>query len=279
MFNKKFEKLENELVAKFERVHDELLDRVNSLEKLNGFLLEYGKDHVNIKIDRRVSFYTYTYTICAEYIKDAKYCKVTKDIGSGAAEIIKTRKVDENNCIVEIKIKNTFKILYAAFSENRKDEEEYEIKYFLLDMQNDEFVDITSTKELWSKYQSKTTAKERKPKITKDKKRIEVEPPKVDKRKQKVSRLSEYYDKYHLNLSVKDFKQKGRLNEKDTATLLYLFDNYKYVDEIAKHINLAPLSIEKYAYDLNKEGYILYKNKMGRVLNGSLIYNKESNND
>lgn len=276
MFNKKFEKLENELVAKFERVHDELFDRVNSLEKLNGFLLEYGKDHVNIKIDRRVSFYTYTDTICAEYIKDAKYCKVTKDIRSSAAEIIKTRKVDENNCIVEIKIKNTFKILYAAFSENHKEEEEYEIKYFLLDMQKGEFVDITSTKELWSKYQSKTTTKERKPKIAKDKKGIEVEPPKVDKRKQKGSRLSEYYDKYHLNLSVKDFEQKGRLSEKDTATLLYLFDNYKYVDEIVKHINLAPLSIEKYAYDLNKEGYLLYKNKMGRVLNGSLIYNKES---
>ena len=275
MFNKKLEKLENELVAKFERVHDELFDRVISLEKLNGFLLEYGKDHVNIKIDRRVSVYTYTDAICAEYIKDAKYCKVTKDVGYGAAEIIKTRKVDDNNYIVEIKIKNTFKILYAAFSENRKEEEEYEIKYFLLDMQKGEFVDITSTKELWSKYQSKTTTKERKPKIAKDKKRIEVEPPKVDKRKQKGGRLSEYYDKYHLNLSVKDFNSNARLNEKDTATLLYLFDNYKYVDEIAKHINLAPLSIEKYAYELSKERYLLYKNKMGRVLNGSLIYNKE----
>lgn len=275
MFNKK---LKEEITNLNKRI-EEISEEMGNMNKTIGFILKYGKDHVNIKIDRRVSIYTYSDAICAEYIKDAKYCKVTKDVGCGAAEIIKTRKVDENNCIVEIKIKNTLKILYAAFSENRKEEEEYEIKYFLLNMQKGEFVDITSTKELWSKYQSKTTEKERKPKIAKDKKRIEVEPPKVDKRKQKGGRLSEYYDKYHLNLSVKDFNSNARLNEKDTATLLYLFDNYKYVDEIAKHINLAPLSIEKYAYDLNKEGYLLYKNKMGRVLNGSLIYNKENNND
>ena len=275
MFNKKLKEEIKNLNIEIE----EISKQMENVNKTLGFMFEYGKDHVNIKINKRVNLYTYECEICAEYIDDAKYCKVTKDVGCGEAKIIETRKVDDDNYIVKIKIINTFKILYAAFSENRKEEEEYEIKYFLLDMQKGEFVDITSTKELWSKYQSKTTTKERKPKIAKDKKRIEVEPPKVDKRKQKGGRLSEYYDKYRLNLSVKDFNSNARLNEKDTATLLYLFDNYKYVDEIAKHINLAPLSIEKYAYDLSKEGYLLYKNKMGRVLNGSLIYKKENNND
>ena len=271
MFNKKLKEEITNLNKRIEEISEEMGD----MNKTIGFILKYGKDHVNIKINKRVNLYTYECEICAEYIDDAKYCKVTKDVGCGEAKIIETRKVDDDNYIVKIKIINTFKILYAAFSENRKEEEEYEIKYFLFDMQKGEFVDITSTKELWSKYQSKTTTKERKPKIAKDKKGIEVEPPKVDKRKQKVSRLSEYYDKYHLNLSVKDFEQKGRLSEKDTATLLYLFDTYKYVDEIVKHIDLASLSIQKYAYELSKEGYLLYKNKMGRVLNGSLIYNKE----
>lgn len=95
------------------------------------------------------------------------------------------------------------------------------------------------------------------------------------KEKRKInSALRRYYDNMNLNLSVKNFREIERLDEKEAATLLYLFDQYKYLDEIAKHIELSKASLLRYAHILKTAGYLIYKREMGRVANGCLIYNK-----
>lgn len=88
----------------------------------------------------------------------------------------------------------------------------------------------------------------------------------------RYSSLMQYYTKYNLNLEIRGFKPMKRMGEKEAATLLYLFDKYKYVDEIAKHIHLSKTTIITYAYELRKEGYLIYDNEIGRVANGCLIY-------
>lgn len=90
----------------------------------------------------------------------------------------------------------------------------------------------------------------------------------------RYSCLMQYYTKYNLNLEIRGFKPMKRMGEKEAATLLYLFDKYKYVDEIAKHIHLSETTIKTYAYELRRNGYLIYDNEIGRVANGCLIYKK-----
>lgn len=107
----------------------------------------------------------------------------------------------------------------------------------------------------------------------------EIKPKKVDKNPIKYkdpynSTLMSYYRNYNLNLEIRDFKPIRRLSEKEAAILLYLFDNYKYVDEIMKHIKLTKSSILTYAYILRSAGYLIFRKDMGRVADGCLIYKK-----
>lgn len=104
-----------------------------------------------------------------------------------------------------------------------------------------------------------------------------VKPKKYDKngikyKDVRYSSLMQYYTKYNLNLEIRGFKPMKRMGEKEAATLLYLFDKYKYVDEIKKHIGLSKTTIITYAYELRKNGYLIYDNEIGRVANGCLIY-------
>lgn len=106
-----------------------------------------------------------------------------------------------------------------------------------------------------------------------------VQPKKYDKngikyKDVRYSSLMQYYTRYNLNLEIRGFKPMKRMGEKEAATLLYLFDKYKYVDEIKKHIGLSKTTIITYAYELRKEGYLIYDNEIGRVANGCLIYKK-----
>ena len=105
----------------------------------------------------------------------------------------------------------------------------------------------------------------------------QVQPKKYDKngikyKDVRYSSLMQYYTRYNLNLEIRGFKPMKRMGEKEAATLLYLFDKYKYVDEIKKHIGLSKTTIITYAYELRKEGYLIYDNEIGRVANGCLIY-------
>lgn len=87
--------------------------------------------------------------------------------------------------------------------------------------------------------------------------------------------LQQYYDKYHLNLKVRGFGRDSHFTETELATILYLFDQYKYVNEIIKHIALSRNTLMKYAYLCKKLGHLIFKGGMGRVANGCLIYVKE----
>lgn len=86
--------------------------------------------------------------------------------------------------------------------------------------------------------------------------------------------LMQYYTKYNLNVDIKGFKPMKRMGRKEASTLLYLFDKYKYVSEIIKHIGLSRATVIAYAYALRKSGYLIYDHEVGRVANGCLIYNK-----
>lgn len=86
--------------------------------------------------------------------------------------------------------------------------------------------------------------------------------------------LMQYYTKYNLNVDIRDFKPIKRMGRKEAATLLYLFDKYKYVSEIIKHIGLSRATVVAYAYALRKNGYLIYDHEVGRVANGCLIYKK-----
>ena len=72
---------------------------------------------------------------------------------------------------------------------------------------------------------------------------------------------------------ILDVLKESGLDEIETATLLYLYDKYKYLDEIIQHIELARNSLIKYTHIIKKLGYLIFNHGIGRVANGYLIYN------
>lgn len=101
-----------------------------------------------------------------------------------------------------------------------------------------------------------------------------IKPVENQKDTKRKSVLAHYYDDNKLNVELKQFEGCDFIGEKEVAALCYLFDQYKYIDEISKHIKLSKNTLNKYAYALARKNYIIYKNGMGRVANGCLIYNK-----
>lgn len=256
MFNKKLEK---RITERFEKVVDSLNERVFNLEELNKFLLEHGKN--DLVVEPRTDW---SFLFSNKYYLDFKFIKC-------GHLIQKSKQVAEAVCVKDIENLNNGTYIISAV-DNASNED----RFYMFDKYAEDIFDITGYKIYNKTKEVKVETNPKKEKKAIDKK---VKESKVKPERKKFSKLSRYYDKYKLNLSVKDFKPIHNLDEKDVATLLYLFDNYKYVYEIEKHIDLKKLSIEKYAYWLAKHGYLIYSRGMGRVANGCLIYNKENNND
>lgn len=253
MFNKKFEK---RIKEEFNEIIDNLTDRVDNLEKLNKFLLEHDKNELVVTPRTR-----YNFLRSDEHYLDFKFIKC-------GYLIEKSKEVNDEFTIKGIENLNNGTYIITAV-DNASNED----RFYMFDKYAEDIFDITGYKTYSKTKETKVETKPKREKKDIDKKAKET---KAKPERKKFSKLSRYYDKYQLNLSVKDFKPIGNLDEKDVATLLYLFDNYKYVYEIEKHIDLKKLSIEKYAYWLAQHGYLIYSRGMGRVANGCLIYNKES---
>lgn len=84
-------------------------------------------------------------------------------------------------------------------------------------------------------------------------------------------KLTAYYDENNLKLDVNGYKE-SFLSKKETATLLYLFDKYKNVFEIAKRTGLAVSSVARYANMLKAEKLMDTQGDNGWVINNSLLY-------
>lgn len=84
-------------------------------------------------------------------------------------------------------------------------------------------------------------------------------------------KLSAYYDENGLNLDVNGYED-AFLSKKETATLLYLFDKYKNVFEIAKRTGLAVSTIARYAVMLKGQKLMDTQGDNGWVINNSLLY-------
>lgn len=116
--------------------------------------------------------------------------------------------------------------------------------------------------------------KENLEKIVKDLPEIEDEKP--TKKKVGVNLkggiLQKFYINNSLNLDLVEYKPVDKLNKIQITTLLYLFDQYKYIDKILKVINLSKTTLQTYAYLLKKAGYLVYRDGMGKVVPDKLIY-------
>lgn len=271
MFNKKLKEEINLLAQKIQ----EQSNKVEELENIKDFLLCHNKDEVlATTMWSRTAYATYDKVLNLDYIHFAELKRLSKTIDDNM-EVSGVQDLKNGTVIITLKdIENT----------------EY---HYLLNKDKGELTDVTALLKWKNEINiaGKKIGETLKDagavldkwvndiiKVKKEKETVgkKVKETKVKPERKKFSKLSRYYDKYQLNLSVKDFKPIHNLDEKDVATLLYLFDNYKYVYEIEKHIDLKKLSIEKYAYWLAQHGYLIYSRGMGRVANGCLIYNKES---
>lgn len=231
--------------------------------KLSKFLLNNKKEDVVVKV-RNISMGIfasfYTYELQVEYLYDNQIKDAKKDLG--LHEFIVEDVENINQKITIIKIKNNYG----------------ETKIIQLNKATSELMEITLLAQHFIDVGKKMKKMEQ---ISADMDASAESEKKIDKNPIKTkepvnSALMTYYHKYNLDLSIKHFSPIRRLSEKEAATLLYLFDHYKYVNEIVKHIDLSRNSIITYAYTLRKAGYLIYANEMGRVANGCLVYNEKA---
>lgn len=84
-------------------------------------------------------------------------------------------------------------------------------------------------------------------------------------------KLAKYYDENELKLDVLTYDP-NVLNKKDTMALLYLYDKYHNIYEVARHCGLKVSSVEKYTFRLRSLGLLELQGDNGRVINNSLLY-------
>ena len=84
-------------------------------------------------------------------------------------------------------------------------------------------------------------------------------------------KLAKYYDENELKLDIFTYDP-NVLNKKDTMALLYLYDKYHNIYEVARHSGLKVSSVEKYTYRLRAMGLITLQGNNGFVTPNSLLY-------
>lgn len=262
--NKKIKDLE-------EKVKDLGLE-LDKQVKLSKFLLNNKKEDVVVKV-KSICLGIFacfsTYELQVEYLYDNQIKNSKMDLGLHEFKVENVENINDKVAI--IKIKNNYG----------------ETKIIQLDKITNELVEITllaqhfanigkKVEEKPSKIadkETKTTESEEKSKENNKKTETKVYDKNGIKYKDtQYSVLMQYYTKYNLNVDIKDFKPMKRMGRKEAATLLYLFDKYKYVSEIIKHIGLSRATVMAYAYALRRNGYLIYEHEVGRVANGCLIY-------
>ena len=264
------------LKEKVEILEDKIKDLKVSLDgemELSEFLLNHNKEDIVVEATLTNSHSLFMECLRVKYIYGNKVITITRPCGG----------IYFPNCVKNIIDLNNKQVLIHIVDMVCRDE------YWMLDKEEQQFVNVTNVAKYYidkydisNKLESDTNklkdifvdlTKESKNANNDDNKQSNVVGKKTITRNRK-SVLKKYYENNKLDLNVKDFHQNSALDETDVATLLYLYDKYKYLDEIAKHINLNKNSLVKYTYIIRKEGYLIYNHGIGRVANGALIYNK-----
>lgn len=225
--------------------------------KLSKFLLNHQKEDVVAEVKKFVKdeyLITLCYELQVEYLYDNEIKNVSIELsrGYGIYYFYVENVENINDKIAIIKIKNYDE--YKIFQLNKEISKLTEITSLVEHYDNINKKDI-KTQAVYSNNGNKTENVKK-----------EIERP-------RDSVLRKYYKQMNLNLNVRGFKENSNLDEMETATLLYLYDKYKNLDEIIKHIKLARGSLIKYTYIIKKLGYLIYNHGIGRVANGCLIYN------
>ena len=227
--NKKIKDLE-------EKVKDLGLE-LDKQVKLSKFLLNNKKEDVVVKV-KSICLGIFacfsTYELQVEYLYDNQIKNSKMDLGLHEFKVENVENINDKVAI--IKIKNNYG----------------ETKIIQLDKITNELVEITLLAQHFTDVGKKMKKMEQ---ISADMDASAESENKIDKNPIKTkepvnSALMTYYHKYNLDLSIKHFSPIRRLSEKEAATLLYLFDHYKYVNEIVKHIDLSRNSIITYDYTL-----------------------------
>lgn len=270
-----------EKINRLENVIDTYKKELDEHLELTKFLLEHDKNEVVVTKKLNPLVLCLSYEIVVKYIKDGKLVIIEKNANTSIysdLDVVEVKNISDNITLIHLKEYGMDKHLQLnknkeelsviepeianILKENKKEstKKTREVKVNL-DTAIDTAIDTINTVPL----KDVVKKQEEKPKYVKNG---------IKYKDTQYSLLMQYYNKYNLNLGVKDFKPIKRMGEKEAATLLYLFDKYKYVKEIMKHINLSKTTITTYAYVLRSNGYLVYENEIGRVANGCLIYNK-----
>ena len=235
---------------------EEIKSELNKQVKLSKFLLNHQKEDVVAEI-KKIFNNEYLITLCyelqVEYLYDNEIKNVSIELSRGYGinnfDVENVENINDTISIIKIKNYDKYKI-------------------FQLNKEISKLVEITSLVEHYN-----IDKKSEKTQAVYSNNRNKTENVKNKIERPRDSALRKYYKQMNLNLNVRDFKENGTLDEIETATLLYLYDKYKNLDEIIKHIKLARGSLIKYTYIIKKLGYLIYNHGIGRVANGCLIYN------
>ena len=273
--NKKLNEKIKELEEKLKQCSSSLTTQI----KLINFLLDHKKEDVVVKINSKcLALFLHLYELEAEYFYENEIQKVSIDIGTTQYALDKIENINDKISI--IKILNIYGD-HKSFTLNKETKEIFEMtdleEHFAnIGKKIEEKVEISA--DSGTKQKKKAPKSEEKVQkndtISSDE---ETETKVYDKngikyKDTQYSVLMQYYTKYNLNVDIKGFKPMKRMGRKEASTLLYLFDKYKYVSEIIKHIGLSRATVVAYAYALRKSGYLIYDHEVGRVANGCLIY-------
>ena len=269
----KINRLENEMNV----YKNELYEQV----ELTKFLLEHDKNEVVVTKQLNHIYLGLSYEIVAKYIKDGKLVTTEKDCNTSIysdVQIVEVKNISDNITLINLKefgrdkylqlnkCKEELSVIEPEIANILKENKKESTKTGKVKANPNSAINIEENnainKDVPLKWNT-VEKQEEKPKYVKN--GIKYNEP-------KYSLLLKYYDTYNLNLGIKNFKPIKRLSEKEAATLLYLFDKYKYVEEIMKHIKLSRATLNTYAYVLRKAGYLVFSKEMGRVANGCLIY-------
>lgn len=249
--------LRNEIRNLDEKI-EKLEIELNKQTSLAKFLLNYNKEDVVASINYSNAIIFRLYELKVQYVYNNEIRNANQPLGENAYILESVENINDKVSVIKIKDSNN------------------KIEYFYLDKVANSIFKITE----FANYIANIGKKEEQKEIVVADKEKKIKKKVVANKEttselvsNKSTTLCKFYDAMRLNLRVRDFKEVRRLDEKECATLLYLFDQYKYVDEIMKHIKLTKSSILTYAYILKNAGYLIFRKDMGRVANGCLIYN------
>lgn len=267
-----------ERIEILEIIRKNMEDKLVKQNELAKFLLKYDKKDIIVEFEPLFSIFNdIQNTIVVRFIYNDELVVIRKQCPLDTYEVGGVDNITSETDLIHI-VNSKNKDTYFQLDKPKKELSDVTAIANHFDEQSGIVQNLKSSSESLlnaiDKLVSETTDSDKGKK--KDKNSKIIADKKINIRKERPSKLKKYYDKFDLNLRVKDFNGCEYISEKDVATLLYLYDRYKYMDEILKHIDLKKTTLERYSHALKKNNYLIFNHGMGRVANGCLIYEKKA---